>query len=131
PLAPLRTSIDLLARSPDKPPTPRLLEIFDRQLTHVTRLVDDLLDVSRISAGKMELRVAPLRLADVIEESLTIVRPLIDARGHALVEQPGDGHVIVDGDRTRLVQVTTNLLTNAARYTPERGRIEVAWGADR
>jgi signal transduction histidine kinase len=130
PLAPIRTAVDLLAHASDRPPSARLLDIVDRQLGHMTRLVDDLLDISRVSSGKLELRKQRVRFAEVIDEALTICRPVMDARQHRLSIVGDDRDLVVDGDRTRLVQVLANLLGNAARYTPERGSIELSWGAD-
>jgi two-component system, sensor histidine kinase len=130
PLAPIRTSLDLLARAADKAPSPRLLDVLDRQLGHVTRLVDDLLDVSRINTGKLELRKHRVPFAEIVDEAVTICRPLIDTRGHRLSIVGDDCRIIVDGDRTRLVQVLANLLGNAARYTQKGGSIELAWGQD-
>src|SRR5262249_32398439 len=97
---------------------------------HITRLIDDLLDVSRISSGKFELRTQRVRFAEIIDEAVTICRPLVDARRHRLSIVGDDGDLLVDGDHTRLVQVLANLLSNAARYTPEGGAIEVSWGSD-
>ena len=130
PLAPIRTSLDLLAQAADKAPSPRLLDILDRQLGHMTRLVDDLLDVSRIDAGKLELRKHRVPFAEIVDEAVTICLPLLDAREHRLSIVGDDCRVIVDADRTRLVQVLANLLGNAARYTQKGGSIELAWGQD-
>ena len=130
PLAPIRTSVDLLAHAADKPPSPRLLDVLDRQLGHVTRLVDDMLDVSRINAGKLELRKQRVPFAEIVDEAVTICRPFVDARQHRLSIVGDDGHMLVDADRTRLVQVLTNLLGNAARYTQKGGSIELSWGKD-
>ena len=131
PLAPIQTSLELMRQQPDRPVPPRILEILDRQVRHVTRLVDDLLDISRITAGKIELRKAPVRLGDVIEEAVTASRPLIESRRHTFVLRPpaGDAPVVL-GDAVRLVQVIANLLNNAAKYTDDGGRIELSWGRD-
>jgi CheY-like chemotaxis protein/two-component sensor histidine kinase len=100
-------------------------DVIDRQLTHVTRLVDDLLDVGRLTTGKIKLRKELLRLSDVIARSVEIARPVIAARRHAFeLEQPADP-VYVQGDSTRLSQVLQNLLVNAAKYTPEGGAIRL------
>src|SRR5262249_193010 len=128
PLAPIRTSLDMIARHPDRPVTPKLLEIMNRQLSYVTRLVDDLLDLSRITAGKIELRKEVLGFGELIEGAVAMARPQIEARRHALTVGGSDDLVLVDGDRTRLVQVVGNLLVNAARYTPPGGRVDVQWG---
>ncbi|MCW5805211.1 MAG: response regulator [Deltaproteobacteria bacterium] len=130
PLAPIRTSIDLMARAHDKPASPRLIEIIDRQLAHINRLVDDLLDVSRIEAGKLELRREQLSFAQIVDEAVTICRPRAEAKEQRLSVAGEDGSILVDGDRTRLVQVLANLLGNAVRYTPNGGAIEVAWGRE-
>jgi CheY-like chemotaxis protein len=97
----------------------------------VTRLVDDLLDVGRLSTGKIKLRKELLRLGDVVARGVEIARPIIAARRHTLtIEQP-DEPLYVQGDSTRLSQVLQNLLVNAAKYTPEGGRIQLrAYTAD-
>jgi CheY-like chemotaxis protein/two-component sensor histidine kinase len=100
-------------------------DVIDRQLTHVTRLVDDLLDVGRLTTGKIKLRRELLRLSEVVTRSVEVARPLISARHHTLsVEQPNEP-VYVQGDSTRLSQVLQNLLVNAAKYTPDGGRIQL------
>jgi signal transduction histidine kinase len=129
PLAPIRSAVDLM-RASETPAAPRLLDIIDRQVGHMSRLVDDILDVSRINAGKLELRRHVVSFAEIIDEAVTIGRPLVDARRHRLSVRGDDGTLLVDADRTRLVQVITNLLSNSARYTPEGGDITVTWGRD-
>jgi two-component system, sensor histidine kinase len=128
PLAPMQSAVELIQRHPDKPVGERVLDIMARQLAHMKRLVDDLFDLSRIGSGKLELRRERLRLADVVDEAIALTRPTIDAQHHALSVIGGDSELLVDGDRTRLVQTLGNLLGNAARYTPPGGRIEVTWG---
>ena len=99
--------------------------MMERQLSQMVRLVDDLLDVSRITTGKLALRRELVPLADVIRAALDTARPLIESRRHALaVTLPGEP-VYVDADATRLAQVFANLLNNAANYTEPGGRIEV------
>jgi PAS domain S-box-containing protein len=126
PLAPIVNSVALLSRADD--PAARLpdaLRVIQRQATHLTRLVDDLLDLARINSGKIELRREVLDLRDVLRAAIESSQPLIDRREHALaVELPG-GSAWVDGDPVRLAQVFSNLLTNAAKYTPPGGRIEL------
>jgi CheY-like chemotaxis protein len=99
--------------------------VIDRQLTHVTRLVDDLLDVGRLSTGKIKLRKELVRLSDVVTRSIETARPLIAVRRHHLSVVQPEGGVYVHGDSTRLSQVLQNLLVNAAKYTPEGGRIQL------
>jgi signal transduction histidine kinase len=103
--------------------------MMDRQLGQLVHLIDDLLDVARVTSGKIVLRPERLDLRGVVEVAVETGRPAVDAGRHELaVRLPADP-LPVDGDRVRLAQVLTNLLTNAARYTPDGGRIELA--ADR
>jgi CheY-like chemotaxis protein/two-component sensor histidine kinase len=124
PLAPIRNAVTIMQLETLASPVLRnCRDVIDRQLTHVTRLVDDLLDVGRLTTGKIRLRKELLRLSDVVGRSVETARPVIAARRHVLeVDQPGEP-VYVNGDATRLSQVLQNLLVNAAKYTPEGGRI--------
>jgi PAS domain S-box-containing protein len=124
PLAPIRNAVTIMQLETLSSPVLRnCRDVIDRQLTHVTRLVDDLLDVGRLTTGKIKLRKELLRLSDVVARSVETARPLIAARRHTMqVEQPTEP-VYVNGDSTRLSQVLQNLLVNAARYTPEGGHI--------
>jgi CheY-like chemotaxis protein len=97
-----------------------------RQLHQLTRLVDDLLDVSRVSRGMVKLRREPVELRAVLEDALEIARPLIETRGHVLQMPQQWPEVVLQGDRVRLGQVFANLLTNAAKYTQPGGRITVS-----
>ncbi|HEX2545977.1 MAG TPA: ATP-binding protein [Ramlibacter sp.] len=126
PLAPLVNSLALLRRAPDPQRTlPQALDVMERQATHLTRLVDDLLDLARINSGKIELRREVLDLRDVLRAAVESSQPLIDRSRHALaVELPGEP-ARVFGDAVRLTQVFANLLNNAAKYTPDGGRIEL------
>jgi signal transduction histidine kinase len=130
PLAPLRTLFDLAKQQLDKPLTPKMLEIGDRQLTHLSRLVDDLLDISRITANKIELRPETLDLREVVDAAITTSRPRLADRRHTLVTAISENPVPVTVDSLRIVQVVSNLLNNAARYTQPNGRIEISCGAD-
>jgi PAS domain S-box-containing protein len=127
PLAPIRNAVTIMQLETLTSPVLRnCRDVIDRQLTHVTRLVDDLLDVGRLTTGKITLRKELLRLSDVVARSVETARPLISARRHHFtVEQP-DEPVFVHGDMTRLAQVLQNLLVNAAKYTPEGGRIALS-----
>jgi signal transduction histidine kinase len=125
PLAPIRNALEILQRTQDPGLARRAREIAQRQLSHMVRLVDDLLDVSRISRGKIALQWQRVRVADVLEAALETSRTLIEQRRHALVVGPVDGALSVECDPTRVAQILTNLLNNAAHYTPEGGRIEV------
>jgi PAS domain S-box-containing protein len=126
PLAPIRNAVTIMQLETLHSPVLRnCRDIIDRQLTHVTRLVDDLLDVGRLTTGKIKLRKELVRLSDVVARSVETARPVIAARHHVLeVEQPPEP-VYVQGDSTRLSQVLQNLLVNAAKYTPDGGTIRL------
>jgi signal transduction histidine kinase len=130
PLAPLRALFDLAKQSSDKPLSPRMLEIGDRQLTLLARLVDDLLDISRITANKIELRPETLDIREVIDAAITTSKPRITDRRHALETRISPAPITVTVDSLRMVQVISNLLNNAARYTPPGGHIELSCSSD-
>jgi PAS domain S-box-containing protein len=125
PLAPIRNTSELLRIAGDDPEQrKRALDVLDPQVRQMVRLIDDLMDVSRISRGRIELRKQRMSLTTAIDSALETSRPLIDAAGHELtVDLPAEP-LWVDGDTTRLAQVFANLLNNAAKYT-ERGRIGI------
>lgn len=124
PLAPIRNAVTIMQLETLNSPVLRnCRDVIDRQLTHVTRLVDDLLDVGRLTTGKIKLRKEMLRLGEVAHRSAETVRPLIEARRHQLDIEVPVQPVYVNGDSVRLSQVVQNLLVNAAKYTPEGGRI--------
>jgi signal transduction histidine kinase len=126
PLSPIVTALEILRLRGEVPE--REMGILQRQVRHVTRLVDDLLDVSRITRGKVEIRKEPIELSAAVDKGIEMAGPLLDERRHELtVEVPTDG-LEVHGDPVRLSQVVANLLTNAARYTEPGGHIAVrAW----
>jgi PAS domain S-box-containing protein len=105
-------------------------EVIERQTQHLTRLVDDLLDVSRITRGKVTLAREPLDLASIVQRAVEASRPLIDSRRHQLTVAVSPEPVRLEGDLTRLVQVVGNLLNNAAKYTDEGGEIRVEAGRE-
>jgi len=124
PLAPLRNALEVMRLDPDNRELfAHLNEIMERQLGHLVRLVDDLLDVSRITRGKIELRSERLDVAKVVESAQETSRPLIEAGNHQLSVQLPEHAAFVVGDLTRLAQVVANLLNNAAKYTPPNGQI--------
>jgi PAS domain S-box-containing protein len=127
PLAPLRNGLALLhnAKS-DQTISDRAREIMDRQVGHMVRLIDDLLDVSRVSRGVLELRKARIDLSDVLRVAFETSRPHLEAAGHTLRAQLPAHPRFVEGDPVRLAQVFANLLNNAALYTPRGGTVQVA-----
>jgi PAS domain S-box-containing protein len=125
PLAPIRNSLQLLRFVCPNPPDQvgHAYDIIERQLEHLVRLVDDLLDVSRITSGKIQLQKERVDLAAVVARAVESAQPLIDARRHTLeIKLPAD-RLTVAADPVRLAQVLWNLLNNAAKYTPAGGRI--------
>ncbi len=123
PLAPIVTALDVMKRRMDGN-LERERSVIERQVRHVVRLVDDLLDVSRIIRGKVELAKEPVDIADVIAKALELAGPLLEERRHDVKVSVAPGLRIL-GDSVRLTQVLTNLLTNASKYTEEHGHIEV------
>jgi signal transduction histidine kinase/ActR/RegA family two-component response regulator len=127
PLAPIRNGLQVMRLAADnKAAVAQSREIMERQLSHMVRLIDDLLDVSRVSRNKMELRREQVSLANVIHTAVETVQPLLDAAGHELHVSLPHREVILDADLTRLAQVFGNLLTNSAKYTPKGGQVWVA-----
>jgi PAS domain S-box-containing protein len=127
PLAPIVTAVELLrARAPADESITWAGAVIDRQAGQLTRLVDDLLDVSRITLGKIQLDLAPLDLGNVVRQAVESSRPLLQARHHDLQVDLPDHPLPIRGDAARLIQVISNLLGNAAKYTAEGGRIRVA-----
>ena len=131
PLAPIRSGIYLIGRRlGDDPLIERTREIIERQLGHLTRLLDDLLDVARITQGKIELVRTPLDLAAAVTEAMEAARSLTDSKGHTVRLELPERMVRLEADPTRLVQIIDNLLSNAAKYTPAKGVITVSAGED-
>jgi signal transduction histidine kinase/DNA-binding response OmpR family regulator len=127
PLAPIRTALEVIRRlAPAEPKLTWATDVTGRQVAHLTRLVEDLLDVARINQGKIALQVAPLDLRAVIAHAVETARPFIDSRRHQLHASVPDTPVALRGDFARLSQVVANLLNNAAKYTDEGGSIELA-----
>ncbi len=131
PLAPIRNAVEVIRRL--APPDPKLTmarDVVDRQVTLLARLVEELLDVSRISQGKIALKKEPVDLARIIAHSVETSRPLIDARAQALSVSVPAAPVWLSADFARLSQVVSNLLNNASKYTGEGGRIELTASAE-
>lgn len=126
PLAPMRNALAILQLAGDDGPTRgRTLGILERQLALMVRMIDDLLDLSRINRDQLDLRLQPIDLAAVVQGGVETSQPLIAAQGHHLSVKLPSRPVIVEGDAARLTQVVANLLNNAAKYTPAGGRIQV------
>jgi signal transduction histidine kinase len=131
PLAPIRNAVEVIRRL--APPDPKLTmarDVVDRQVALLARLVEELLDVSRISQGKIGLKKEPVDLARIIAHSVETSRPLIDARAQTLSVSVPAAPVWLSADFARLSQVVSNLLNNASKYTGEGGRIELAASAE-
>jgi len=124
PLAPIRTGLMVMRRSAEH--GPRIQEIMERQVDHMVRLVDDLLEVSRIRNGKIELRTERIDLADVLRQAVDASQPFFETGGVSLTVIEPEAPLMVEGDPVRLTQVVANLLNNAAKYTPAGGRAEIA-----
>ncbi len=126
PLAPIRNSSELLRRHLE-PGTPAsgAVRTIERQVTHLTRIVDDLLDISRITQGRIELRRQPVEAADLVARALETVEPLIRHKGHVVTHYGAKASLCVNVDPERLVQCLGNLLTNAAKYTEPGGAIRI------
>ena len=126
PLAPIRNAVQIMQLSRDDAMHEDARKIIERQLKQMVHLVDDLLDVSRISQGKVELRLAQVDVSAAVLDAIETSRPLIDAgRHHLTTKLARPRALMVDADATRLTQIVANLLNNAAKYTPEGGHIQV------
>ena len=126
PLAPIRNAVELLRMKSQLPVDKRgPAEVIDRQTRALTRLVDDLLDISRITQNRLELRREPASLSAIVEAAIESSRPLIDSGGHSLDVTMPDEPIVLLADVTRMAQVISNLLNNAARYSDKKGHIHV------
>jgi PAS domain S-box-containing protein len=131
PLAPIRNAVQIMQLSRDEAMHENARKIIERQLKQMVHLVDDLLDVSRISQGKVELRLEQVDVAGAVLDAIETSRPLIDAGRHDLTTKLAPPRALmVDADVTRLCQIVANLLNNAAKYTPEGGHIQVLAGRE-
>jgi PAS domain S-box-containing protein len=127
PLAPICMGLELLGMSAgNSHAAEEIRAMMDRQTQHMVRLIDDLLDVSRITRGKLELRKSRVSLADIVRDAVAATRPLLDEADHLLTVRLPEQPLWLNADANRLTQVFTNLLNNAAKFTPREGRIELA-----
>lgn len=125
PLAPIKTGLQILKIGTGEA-AEKAREMMERQLVHLVRLVDDLMDISRVSRGQIELRFQQIELRKIIDLALETSRPLIQEGNHNLDLAIGEGSYWLNADITRLSQVLSNLLNNAAKYTPKGGRISLS-----
>src|SRR5690606_17945589 len=124
PLAPIRNSVLILRlKEGDDPDSAWARDVIERQVGHLSRLIDGLLDASRLTRDKLDLRPERMDLAGAIGDAVETVRPLINEMGHELTLETPEDPVFLDADRTRLGQVFANLLSNAAKYSEPGGRI--------
>jgi signal transduction histidine kinase len=127
PLAPIRNAVEIMSRFPiDNPKLKWSRDVIDRQAMHLTRLVDDLLDISRITRGTIRLAQEPVRTDTIIARAVEALQPMIAEHRHELSIDCPDGSLMVRGDLTRLVQILGNLLNNAAKYTNDGGHIHLS-----
>ena len=126
PLAPIRNAVEMMARLAPLPGAlERLRGVLDRQSIHMVRLVDDLLEVSRITQGKLHLRMSRMSVVEALQDALEATRPALEAAGHRLLVELPDDRMETDGDATRITQVFVNLLTNATKFTAAGGKVSV------
>ncbi len=131
PLAPICNGLAILRRRPTGGDSVRVWEMMERQTAHMVRLIDDLLDVARVSRGKVELKKERLTLRSAMESAVEISRPVIEAQGHVLIVDIPDEPLVLEADPVRISQVVSNLLHNAAKFTPSGGRIVLSAERDR
>ncbi|MEP6765085.1 MAG: CheR family methyltransferase [Gemmatimonadaceae bacterium] len=124
PLAPVRNGLELLRPATSMDAAVEAVRVMmERQIVNMTRLIDDLLDISRVSLGKVELKLKPVSIQSIIAGAVEVIRPAIESAKHELRLRVPESDLIVVADSTRLIQVVGNLLHNAAKYTPDAGRI--------
>ena len=126
PLAPIVSGIEVLAAAPGDPRVvERITTTMERQARQLVRLIDDLLEVSRITGGRLRLHKAPVELADVVRDSVSTIKPLLERAGHELAVSLPQEQIVLHADAARLTQVLANLLNNAIKYTPRQGHIRI------
>ena len=127
PLAPVSNALSVMMLEPLVSPTLRQCrDMIDRQISHLTRLVDDLLDAGRVTTGKVVLRLEPVDMSEVVVRAVEMIRPHAASRQQTIDVHPGPARVVVNGDATRLVQVVQGLLNNASKFSEHGGRIGVS-----
>lgn len=131
PLAPIRTGLELMRISEEKPETVKRVRIMmERQIGNMVHLIDDLLDIARISSGKIELKRKIVPLQQIVSAAIETSMPVIESKGHQLVVDLPTEDLLLSADNVRLTQVLSNLLTNAAKYTPSNGKLKLVGGRE-
>jgi signal transduction histidine kinase/CheY-like chemotaxis protein len=130
PIASVKNAVALLKLSPDRSNRDWARDVIDRQSSHLARLIDDLLDVSRITSGKIRLKPVAVDARGIVRNAVEAVRPLVQQRNHALTVKIDDVSMPLMADPTRLEQVLVNLLTNAAKYTEPGGQVSISAARD-
>ena len=130
PLAPISTGLSLLAEAVDPQASKKTLAVMQRQVSHMVRLIDDLLDVSRITMGKLELKRERIALSGVMESAVEASLPAVTRGKHTLRQELPEEPLLVDADHTRMAQVISNLINNACKYTPAGGTIVLSTRRD-
>ncbi|MEC4723073.1 ATP-binding protein [Noviherbaspirillum sp. CPCC 100848] len=126
PIAPISNAASLLEKMTSAHPLlPKIQGVISRQVTHMARLIDDLLDASRITSGKVSLERSRITVNDILNRALEVVRSTIDQRHQQLLAEPLENDVMVEGDLIRLAQAMSNILVNASKFTPEGGKVTV------
>lgn len=132
PLAPISTALEIVrTKIGDEPQVSRPIAIMQRQVAHMVRLLDDLLEVSRVSRGKIELRREPSDLASIVQHGVETARPLFERKRQNLIVSVADEPIHVDGDPNRLAQVVGNLLNNASKFTSDGGNTSISLSAEK
>jgi signal transduction histidine kinase len=127
PLVPIAHALKVLERSDTNPRTRRAMQQkMRRQLSHLIRLTEDLVDVARIAAGKLELQNSPIEVHDLVRNALEVAQPLMDEKGQEILQRVPNSALWLSGDGVRLVQALSNVLTNAAKYSPPGARITIS-----
>ena len=126
PLAPICHALTVQSRSEDPEVWTEMRQTMERQVQHLVRLVDDLLDVSRLTMGRITLRQEPVDVRDIVSDALETCREAIEAKQHHVTSRVPSEALVVDGDRIRLVQILTNILNNAVKFTESGGEIDIA-----
>jgi diguanylate cyclase (GGDEF)-like protein len=129
PLGPIRNAVAAMGMDPSVPTLPRMQAIVERQVAQMARLVDDLVDASRIATGKLRIEPKRISMLEIVDAAVDVSRPAMDRRLQALIVHVPSRAMQLHGDPVRLTQVLSNLLDNASKYTPDRGEIRLSVGA--